>query len=92
MTLQELWNMFPITLVAHDDRWHLWAVEEMEYIKSLVDDKLNIKIHHIGSTVIRSIMSKPIIDLLLETDFTFFAQMKSYLQEASYRCMNESEQ
>ena len=90
MTLQELWELFPITLVPHDDRWTQWASEEIECLKSYVFDLPNVELHHIGSTAIKGIWAKPIIDLLVEVDFCRFEDIKHKLLRVGWRCMSES--
>ncbi len=91
MTLQELWELFPITLVPHDERWTQWAVEEIDCLKSSVFGGLDVEIHHIGSTAVKGIWAKPIVDLLVEADRSDFDEIKSRLLETGYRCMKESE-
>ena len=66
MTLQELWALFPIFLVPHDDRWATQYAE----IESRIADALRglpvDRISHIGSTAIPGIWSKNIVDALVE--------------------------
>ena len=55
MTLEELWELFPIFLVQHDDRW-AESYREIEAILSvLLADYPVERISHIGSTAIRGI-------------------------------------
>ncbi len=91
MTLQELWERFPITLVPHDDRWSQWAADETERLKTSVFSGLDVEIHHIGSTAIKGIWAKPIVDLLVEADLCRFEEIKQKLLRAGWLCMNESE-
>lgn len=65
MTLEELWELFPIVLVPHDPRWTDWAKEEIAILSDLLQE-VNATITHIGSTAIPNIQSKPIIDILVE--------------------------
>ena len=65
MTLEELWALFPIILSEHKDCWHDWYEEEKERI-TIILHGIDLKINHIGSTAIHSIMAKPIIDILVE--------------------------
>ncbi len=64
MSLEELWELFPIILTEHKDVWDEWYVEEKTFLESILPD--SFKIHHIGSTVIKNIWAKPIIDMLIE--------------------------
>ncbi len=90
MTLQELWEIFPITLVPHDDRWAQWAADEIDCLNASVFDGLDVEIHHIGSTAVKGIWAKPIVDLLVEADFCHFEDIKHRLLRAGWLCMNES--
>ena len=65
MTLEELWELFPIVLSEHKNCWPDWYEEEKQMIASLLPNQ-NIKISHIGSTAIQHIWAKPIIDILVE--------------------------
>lgn len=65
MTLEELWELFPIILSEHKSCWQDWYEEEKRTIAALLPDQ-NIKISHIGSTAIPRIWAKPIIDILVE--------------------------
>lgn len=87
MTLEELWELFPIVLTAHNPQWKQWAADEMTLLKRLLPES---DIAHIGSTAIPSIMAKPIIDILIETDLDF-AQVKNTLEAEGYICMAQSE-
>lgn len=90
MTLEELWELFPIILSAPDENWKKWANEEIERIKDMLGDEITA-IHHIGSTAVAGIWAKPIIDILVETeDKCNFKFIKSRLTEAEYICMSES--
>lgn len=53
MTLEELWQLFPIFLVEHDERWNIWYHEECQRIQDfLAGNIIDVKISHIGSTAI----------------------------------------
>ena len=62
MTLEELWQLFPITLAEHDAGWAAQYAEEAAALKSVLPP--SAKLHHIGSTAVRGIMAKPIVDML----------------------------
>ncbi|HBJ76567.1 MAG TPA: GrpB family protein [Porphyromonadaceae bacterium] len=68
MTLEELWHLFPIQLVEHNSEWTSQFHEEKEHLKSILHDKKIVSISHIGSTAIKGIWSKPIVDILIEID------------------------
>lgn len=91
MTLQELWQLFPIVLVPHDPRWKEWANEEMESLRTILSD-FNPAIHHIGSTAIPGIMAKPIVDLLVEMPpAADWEAVKAVMQAGGYICMSQGE-
>ena len=66
MSLEELWQLFPIELVEHRDCWADWYHEEASVIDDILSPGLPHAIHHIGSTAIDSIWAKPIVDILVE--------------------------
>lgn len=66
MTLQELWELFPIFLVKHDDKW-IEFYKEIECVLQKVLRNYPIdRISHIGSTAIQGIWAKDIVDVLIE--------------------------
>ena len=66
MTLEELWELFPIFLVAHDDRWEESFHEIRKTLTGLLSDQPVDRISHIGSTAIRGVWAKNIIDVMIE--------------------------
>jgi len=67
MTLEELWQLFPIYLTEHKECWEKWYEEEkICLLQSLAGTQIT-RISHIGSTAVDTIWAKPIIDILLET-------------------------
>lgn len=90
MTLEELWQLFPIFLTEHKEIWKEWYTEESERLKSfLIPD---IKINHIGSTAIENIWAKPIIDILLEIpESASMEEIKNTLTHNGYICMSEEQ-
>mgnify|MGYP002538809937 CR=1 FL=1 len=53
MTLAELWELFPIFLVQHDDKWKNYYKEIEASIMDLLPDYPVERISHIGSTAIQ---------------------------------------
>ena len=88
MTLEELWQLFPIRLTEPDSRWPLWYAKEEALLCSVLPPELAAGIHHIGSTAIPGIWAKPIVDILVEAvpgaDLTLADEA---LARAGYRCM-----
>lgn len=93
MTLEELWQLFPIFLVEHDERWKIWYHEECQRIQDfLAGNIIDVKISHIGSTAIKNIWAKPIIDILVEIPLQEdILKVKDMIVENGYLCMSENE-
>ncbi|MDD9324635.1 GrpB family protein, partial [Pediococcus acidilactici] len=64
LSLEELWQLFPIQLVAPQPKWQTWYAEEERRLKHLLP--ANAAISHVGSTAIANIWAKPIVDILVE--------------------------
>ncbi len=91
MTLEELWRLFPIILSAHKTCWKDWYEEERQRITALLQSR-EFRIHHIGSTAIRGIWAKPIVDMLMEIPpDVSMEQIKEELVRIGYVCMSEGE-
>ena len=67
MTLEELWQLFPIYLTEPNENYRAWYAEEAAEINSLLPEGLIKAMHHVGSTAIKGIWAKPIVDILIET-------------------------
>lgn len=88
MTLEELWQLFPIELVPHNPLWEQWAAEESAALSDILADFQPL-INHIGSTAIPGIIAKPIVDILVEIPHdTDFGTLKRVMESAGYICMN----
>lgn len=91
MTLEELWELFPITLTEHNDKWTEWYAEEARRLLDIMPQR-NIRISHIGSTAVRGIWAKPIIDILVELPVSMSMEyIKERLILNGYICMSEQE-
>ena len=66
MTLEELWELFPIFLVEHDDRWEVYYDEIEKELTRLLSDQHVVRISHIGSTAVQEIWAKNIVDVMVE--------------------------
>ncbi|MCX4364363.1 MAG: GrpB family protein [Bacilli bacterium] len=89
MTLNELWDLFPITFVDFDSNFSKLYLEEEQKLKSLLGSSIK-RISHIGSTSIKYIKTKPIVDILIEIDFGNMSVVKDTLIDNKYLLMNES--
>lgn len=91
MTLEELWQVFPIIISEHKDCWKNQYEEEKQNIISLLNGN-DIRINHIGSTAINNIRAKPIVDILVEIPInTSMEDIKTRLVNGGYICMAEKE-
>ncbi len=66
MTLEELWELFPIFLVPHDDKWNEYFNDAEKTLTGLLSNQPIVRISHIGSTAIQGIWAKNIVDVLVE--------------------------
>ena len=66
MSLEELWELFPIFLVAHDDRWKDSFHESEKTLTGLFAGLPVVRISHIGSTAVQEIWAKNIVDVMVE--------------------------
>lgn len=65
MTLEELWELFPIILKEHNPEYKNWY--EIEKTKLVNEFRNNIvRINHIGSTSVEGLIAKPTVDILME--------------------------
>lgn len=71
MSLEELWELFPILLVAHNDKWNIYYDEIEVFLKSILPKGQIERISHIGSTAISGIWAKDIVDILIEVSKDF---------------------
>lgn len=92
MSLEELWQLFPIFLEEHNKDWAAWYKEESRRIQSFLPANQLLKMNHIGSTSVDGIWAKPIIDILLEIPRSEdMGSIKRKLLEYGYLLMSESE-
>ncbi len=66
MTLEELWELFPISLTEHRDCWTEDYQEMEARLRSGLSEIPIVRISHIGSTAIKDIWAKDIVDILVE--------------------------
>ncbi len=89
MTLEELWQLFPIILTEPNPAWKGWYAEEEALLQAALS---GVALHHIGSTSVEGIWAKPIVDILAlagpEADFT---ALEEAICASGYRCMSREE-
>ena len=91
MSLEELWQLFPIRLTPHRTDWEKWYQTESALLLSLLPQGEAVRLSHIGSTSIPSIWAKPIVDILLETaSHSDWEALRRRLASAGYLLMSES--
>lgn len=89
MTLEELWQLFPIILTEPNPSWPQWYKEEAEQLRVLVPE---LMLHHIGSTSVPGIWAKPIVDILaLAGDDMDLEELTQRICGAGYICMSREE-
>lgn len=89
MSLAELWELFPIILTPHQDCWALWYAEERDALLRLAADAFPLTVHHIGSTAVKGIRAKPIVDILVELpDHAAMNLMAERMTEHGYLVMS----
>lgn len=89
MSLEELWELFPITFTDNTDAFKAVYSDEEKILKALIGSYIK-RISHIGSTAIANIKTKPIVDILIEIDFDEKAIIKAILLNNGYILMGES--
>ena len=89
MTLEELWELFPICFVDNNIKFEKQFLIEKDNLNSLLGDYVK-RINHIGSTAIRNIKTKPIVDILIEIDFADKDIVKEILLKNDYLLMAET--
>lgn len=66
MSLEELWQQFPIVLKSHNPDYQLWYEDEKQKIVQYLHSAAVYRINHIGSTAVPGLIAKPTVDILLE--------------------------
>lgn len=90
MTLEELWQLFPIILTEHRDCWEEYYAEEAAELKRLLPK--DTEINYIGSTAVKGIWAKPIVDILVEVNEAVnLSEISTILQYNGWIKMSESE-
>ncbi len=91
MSLEELWALFPVALVAHREEWAAMASEEIGLLSRLLGEWGPV-INHIGSTAIPDIQAKPIVDILVEMPSAGeWSKIRRLMEDNGYICMSQSD-
>ena len=92
MSLEELWQLFPIILTEHQDEWEVWYREEEEALAQILPVQYTARISHVGSTAVRVIQAKPIVDILVEiTPGYNMKNIEGILCKNGWLCMSRDE-
>ncbi|GAF40641.1 hypothetical protein FC83_GL000237 [Agrilactobacillus composti DSM 18527 = JCM 14202] len=92
MTLEELWQLFPISLTAPQKQWATEYRQEANRVRKTLQDFAVVRISHIGSTAIKDIWAKTIVDILVEVaPETKLADVAKQLTQNGYMIMSEEE-
>lgn len=92
MTLEKLWELFPIRLTAHQSCWKAWYAEEEENLRRALPEEKIVHLAHIGSTAVDTIWAKPIVDILLEIpEDCEMDSVKPILEACGFICMNQNQ-
>ncbi len=89
LSLEELWELFPITFVDNDEKFEKQYLSEKENLISLFGNYIK-RISHIGSTAIMGIITKPVVDILIEIDFDNKDAVKEKLLSKDYILMSDT--
>ncbi len=89
LSLKELWDLFPITFTNYNENFKNIYLEEENILKSWLGTYIK-RISHIGSTAIKNIIAKPIVDILIEIDFAYKDIIRETLLNNGYILMNET--
>lgn len=91
MSLEELWQLFPIFLREHQAAWKDWYEAERLRLLSFLSEHQIVRLSHIGSTSVETIWAKPIVDILMEIPKETDMAMRESLLKNGYLLMSESQ-
>lgn len=89
MSLEELWQLFPIILKAPNPNYQLWYEDEKHVLVQYLHSAAIYRINHIGSTAVPGLIAKPTVDILLELIAPYdLDKVISELQPLKWRVMD----
>ena len=93
MSLEELWELFPIILKDYNPEYPAWYEIEKEKLLKDLDNGSIVRISHIGSTAVPGLISKPIIDILMEiSSLSNLDKLTNRLTDMHWKMMSSSNQ
>lgn len=91
LTLEELWELFPIFLVPHNEQWAEYYNEMKVFLCNILSDYKVQRISHVGSTAIKGIWAKNIIDILIEIDlYENMEEVSKVIECNGFICMSSN--
>ena len=73
-----------VKLEEFNENWKNEYLEEEKLLKDILGDRI-VSIHHIGSTAIKGLMAKPIIDILMVVDdLDIVLELEELLRDYNY--------
>ncbi|PUU94885.1 MAG: hypothetical protein CI947_425 [Halanaerobium sp.] len=93
MSLEELWQLFPIILKEHNPEYKNWYREEKAGLTEALPAPYIKRINHIGSTAVPGLLAKPTVDILLEISRKAeLAKVEAELKDAGWTLMHRNEE
>lgn len=88
MTLEELWELFPVVLSEHREKWKQYYAEIETFLKNVLSEYPHLRISHIGSTAVDGIKAKSIVDVLVEvSEKTDLESAAKAIEKHGFICM-----
>ncbi|MGD9813575.1 MAG: GrpB family protein [Bacilli bacterium] len=93
MTLEELWELFPIFLVKpNPNKWNCQYNTILTSLKNHIPEYALKRVSHIGSTAINGIWAKDIVDVLFEINSNYAVnEISEILSNNGFIKMSESQ-
>lgn len=89
MSLEELWQLFPIILKEHNPAYKEWYLNEKAEIVNALGENNIKRINHIGSSAVGGLIAKPTVDILLEINSDYnIEQLKHKLSSIGWGLMS----
>ncbi len=93
MSLEELWQLFPIILKEHNPEYKNWYRAEKEKLQAALPADSIARISHIGSTAVPGLLAKPTVDILLEINRgAQLSKVKAQLKNDGWILMHKNEE
>lgn len=91
LTLEELWELFPLFLVPHNEQWDEYYDEMKDFLCNILSNYKVQRISHVGSTAIKGIWAKNIIDILIEIDiYENMEEVSKVIEYNGFICMSSN--